>query len=56
MLVDGPDMEPGLYGIPDRLDRDVAARKLETLGLSTEDLTESQQAYHEEWEHPDSSF
>jgi adenosylhomocysteinase len=56
MLVDGPGLEPGLYGIPDRLDRAVAERKLETLGLSTEDLTESQQAYYEEWEHPDSSF
>ncbi len=56
MLVDDPGLDPGLYGIPDRLDREVAARKLETLGLSTEDLTESQQAYYEEWEHPDSSF
>jgi len=32
MLVDGPDLEPGLYNIPDRLDRAVAERKLETLG------------------------
>jgi len=56
MLVDDPGLDPGLYSIPDRLDRDVAARKLETLGLSTEEMTESQRAYHEEWEHPDSSF
>jgi len=56
MLVDGSGLDPGLYGIPDRLDREVATRKLETLGLSTEELTESQQAYYEEWEHPDSSF
>jgi adenosylhomocysteinase len=56
MLADGTDLEPGLYNIPDRLDRAVANRKLETLGLSTESLTESQQAYYEEWEHPDSSF
>jgi adenosylhomocysteinase len=56
MLVDGTEMQPGLYSIPDRLDRAVAERKLETLGLSTESLTENQQAYYEEWEHPDSSF
>jgi len=56
MLVDGPDLEPGLYNIPDRLDRAVAERKLETLGVSIDDMTESQQAYTEEWEHPDSSF
>jgi len=56
MLVDGPDLEPGLYNIPDRLDRAVAERKLETLALSTESLTESQREYYGEWEHPDSSF
>ncbi len=56
MLVDGTDLAPGLYNIPDRLDRAVAMRKLETLGLSIETLTESQQSYYEEWEHPDSSF
>jgi len=56
MLVDDPGLDPGLYQIPDRLDRAVADRKLETLGLSTEELTGSQRAYYEEWEHPDSSF
>ena len=56
MLVDGTELKPGLYNIPDRLDRAVANRKLETLGLSTESLTESQQAYYEEWQHPDSHF
>jgi len=56
MLVDGTDLAPGLYNIPDRLDREVANRKLDTLGLSTEEMIESQRAYAEEWEHPDSSF
>ena len=56
ILVDGTDLDAGLYNIPDRLDRRVAARKLETLGISTEELTENQRAYYEEWEHPDSSF
>ncbi len=56
MLAGDADLDPGLYAIPDRLDRAVAERKLETLGISLESLTESQQAYYEEWEHPDSSF
>jgi len=56
MLVDGPDLEPGLYNIPDRLDRAVAERETGDAGVSIDDMTESQQAYTEEWEHPDSSF
>jgi len=56
MLVDGTDLEPGLYNIPDRLDREVAHRKLDTLGLSTEELTESQREYAADWEHRGSSF
>lgn len=32
MFVDGPDLDPGLYSVPDRLDRAVAERKLATLG------------------------
>jgi len=56
MLVDGTDLAPGLYSIPDRLDREVADRKLDTLGLSTVSLTERQEAYAEEWELQDSSF
>ena len=56
MLVDGPDLAPGLYNIPDRLDREVAHRKLDTLGLSTEELLESQREYADDWEHRDSSF
>jgi adenosylhomocysteinase len=56
MLADGVELEPGLYNIPDRLDRAVAERKLETLGVSLETLTDSQEAYYDEWEQPDSSF
>lgn len=53
---DGDGLTPGLYNIPDRLDRAVAERKLETLGVNIDEMTESQQAYGKEWEHPDSSF
>lgn len=56
MLTEDPDLTPGLYAIPDRLDREVASRKLETLGVTIDDLTETQREYYEDWEHPDSSF
>ena len=56
MLTREPDLVPGLYPIPDHLDREVADRKLETLGITIDSLTESQREYREDWEHPDSSF
>ncbi|PSP83229.1 adenosylhomocysteinase [Halobacteriales archaeon QS_1_68_17] len=56
MLVDDPGLSPGLYAIPDRLDRQVADRKLETLDVERDEPTESQRAYERQWEHPDSSF
>lgn len=49
-------LEPGLYAMPDRLDRAVAERKLDTLGVSIDDLTDRQREYYEDWEHPDSVF
>lgn len=58
MLADGRSekLTPGLYAMPDRLDREVAARKLETLDVGIDDLTERQREYYEDWEHPDSAF
>ena len=56
MLVDDPGLDPGLYQVPDRLDRAVAYRKLETMGVEIDDLTERQREYYEDWEHPDSAF
>ncbi len=50
------ELEPGLYAMPDRLDRGVAERKLETLGVAVDDLTDRQREYYEEWQHPDSAF
>jgi adenosylhomocysteinase len=48
--------EPGLYAIPDRLDRAVAERKLDTLGVSIDEMTESQREYATDWKHEGSSF
>ncbi|MFB6170799.1 MAG: adenosylhomocysteinase, partial [Haloarculaceae archaeon] len=50
------DLAPDMYAIPDRLDRDVANRKLRTLGIEIDDLTDSQEAYLTDWEHEGSSF
>jgi len=50
------DLDPGLYPVPDRLDRAVAERKLETLGVSTDGMTDRQREYAKEWEQPDSAF
>ncbi|MFC4540534.1 adenosylhomocysteinase [Halosolutus amylolyticus] len=52
----GEKLAPGLYAMPDRLDRAVANRKLETLDVDVDDLTDRQREYYEEWEHPDSAF
>ncbi len=50
------ELEADVYDVPDRLDREVAERKLETLGVEIETQTESQAAYAEDWRHDDSSF
>jgi adenosylhomocysteinase len=39
---EGRNLTPGLYAMPDRLDRAVANRKLETLDVEIDDLTEHQ--------------
>jgi len=58
MLADGrgEELAPGLYAMPDRIDRGVAERKLETLGVSVDELTDRQREYYEDWQHPDSAF
>lgn len=41
--------DPGLYALPDELDRAIAERKLETLGIEAEERTEDQAAYADDW-------
>jgi adenosylhomocysteinase len=43
-------LEPQVYRLPERLDADVAAIALESLGGSLERLTDEQKAYLESWE------
>lgn len=54
MLTDEAARSPGVYAVPDHVDRSVAADKIATLGRSIDDLTERQQAYYEDWEAPGS--
>lgn len=56
MLTGDREFSPGVYPIPDRVDRTVADHKLATLGRSTDELTDRQREYYDDWEHPDSHF
>jgi adenosylhomocysteinase len=56
VLAGDVDLDPGLYQVPDRLDRAVAERKLATMGVAIDELTDRQREYYEDWEHPDSAF
>jgi adenosylhomocysteinase len=44
------DLEPGVYGIPEDLDREVARLKLESMGVHLSPMTPEQKAYSESWE------
>ncbi|MBP1987082.1 adenosylhomocysteinase [Halolamina salifodinae] len=56
LLTRDHDLGPGLYAIPDRLDRQMAERKLETLDIDTDAVTEKQVAYAEDWRNEGSAF
>jgi adenosylhomocysteinase len=43
-------LEPGVYGIPEDIDREVARLKLESMGVHIEPMTAEQKAYSESWE------
>jgi adenosylhomocysteinase len=43
------DLPPDVYDLPDRLDRAVAERKLETLGITVDEPTGAQVEYVESW-------
>ncbi|MDL2298681.1 adenosylhomocysteinase [Synergistaceae bacterium OttesenSCG-928-D05] len=42
-------LEPGLYNVPDELDKSIGALKLESLGIGLEKLTPEQEAYLASW-------
>ncbi len=43
-------LEPGVYGIPEDIDREVARLKLESMGVHITPMTAEQKAYSESWE------
>lgn len=47
---DDPSIGPGVHRLPDRLDRQVARRKLDATGIEIDVPTDSQKAYAEDWE------
>ncbi len=46
---EGSSMTPGVYPVPDEQDREIAAIKLQTMGLEIDELTAEQQAYRSDY-------
>jgi adenosylhomocysteinase len=51
LIAEGPDLEPRVYRLPERIDAEVATIALEALGGRLEHLTEEQRQYLAAWEH-----
>jgi adenosylhomocysteinase len=47
---EGAGLAPGVYPVPEAIDRQVAALKLESLGMKLQKLTPEQRRYLESWE------
>ena len=47
---EGKTLSPGVYDVPVAIDEEVAQRKLASLGLSIDSLTDEQARYLEGWE------
>ncbi|WP_435125522.1 adenosylhomocysteinase [Halobaculum sp. D14] len=43
------DLSPAVHAVPDRLDREVARKKADAVGVPVEDRTDEQAAYLEDW-------
>jgi len=41
--------EPGVYNVPEELDKEVGALKLESLGIALEKFTPEQEQYMKDW-------
>ena len=49
MYISSTKLAPGLYNVPDELDKNIAELKLESLGLKIEKLTPEQIRYMASW-------
>jgi adenosylhomocysteinase len=50
LVKNGADLDPGVHGVPEEIDREVARLKLESLGVEIDELTEEQRRYLHSWE------
>lgn len=55
-LVRDPEVEPGAHPLPDRLDREIAEMKLDSLDIAIDDMTDEQVAYARDWRQTGSSY
>ena len=49
LYISAHKLEPGLYNVPEELDRRIAELKLESLGITIEKLTPEQEEYMASW-------
>jgi adenosylhomocysteinase len=50
LVQNGAELDPGVHGVPERIDREVARLKLESLGVEIDSLTDEQRRYLSSWE------
>lgn len=50
MVANAADLEPGVYGVPEDIDANIAALKLTSMGVSIDVLTEEQERYLCSWQ------
>jgi adenosylhomocysteinase len=51
LIENGDEYDPGVYDVPDELDKEVAEIKLKAEGVAFDDLTETQAEYMDSWQH-----
>lgn len=50
MVVNAGELRPHVYGVPEKIDADIARLKLESMGVQIDELTEEQREYLCSWE------
>jgi len=49
MMANAASLEPGVYGVPEEIDANIAALKLASMGVKIDELTDEQEAYLCSW-------
>jgi len=50
MVQNASELEPGVYGVPEEIDAEIAALKLASMGVEIDTLTEEQENYLSSWQ------